>query len=220
MVKIAPSLLACDFARLEEEIRDMERCGADILHLDVMDGHFVPNITFGPVIVKAIRKLTTLPLDTHLMITDPEKYAPPFIENGADAITFHIEVMENPVPLLEKIRKWGERAGLSLNPETDTKTMEGTLPFVDLVLVMSVHPGFGGQQFIPTSHDKIHYLQREKKSKHLNFEISVDGGVTIEKAPALIESGTDILVAGTTIFESPDRKKTIQLLRGNAMQYA
>jgi ribulose-phosphate 3-epimerase len=215
MVKIAPSILACDFAHLGEEIQDVEHCGADLLHLDVMDGHYVPNITFGPVIVRAMRTLTSLPLDTHLMITDPEKYAPRFIESGASAITFHIEIAEDPLPLLEKIRQWGARAGLSLNPETDIKTMDSALPFVDLVLVMSVHPGFGGQQFISASHDKIRYLANAKKSRGLNFDISVDGGVTTDNAPALIESGTEILVAGTTIFKSPDRKKTIGLLRGN-----
>lgn len=220
MVKIAPSLLACDFAHLEEEIRDVEHCGADLLHLDVMDGHYVPNITFGPVIVKAIRSLTSLPLDTHLMITDPEKYAPRFIESGANAITFHIEIVKDPVPLLNKIRERGARAGLSLNPETDVKSLDGVLEFVDLVLVMSVHPGFGGQQFIPSSHDKIQYLAHKKATEHLDFEISVDGGVTTENGPALVESGTDILVAGTTIFKSDDRKKTIEILRGNAMRYA
>lgn len=220
MVKIAPSLLACDFAHLEAEIRDVENCDVDLLHLDVMDGHYVPNITIGPVIVKAIRQLTKLPLDTHLMITDPEKYAPRFIENGADVITFHIEITEDPIPLLKKIKEWGARAGLSLDPETDIKKMDSALAFVDLVLVMSVYPGFGGQQFIPASHEKIHYLKNAKKSKDLDFEISVDGGVTTENAPALIESGAEILVAGTTIFKSPDRKKTVQLLRGNAMQYA
>lgn len=220
MVKIAPSLLACDFARLEEEIRDVEQCGADLLHLDIMDGHFVPNITFGPVIVKAIRSLTALPLDTHLMITDPERFAPRFIDQGATAITFHIEITDEPGPLLEKIKKWGADTGLSVNPETDIRTIEPALELVDLVLVMSVHPGFGGQQFIPASHEKIRYLKRIKKERNLDFEISVDGGVTTENAPSLIESGTDILIAGTTVFKSQDRKKTIRILRGNTMQHA
>jgi ribulose-phosphate 3-epimerase len=220
MVKVAPSLLACDFAHLEEEIRDVEQCGADLLHLDIMDGHYVPNITFGPVIVKAIRSLTTLPLDAHLMITDPEKYAPRFIESGADAITFHIEIMKDPVPLIEKVKDSGARAGLSLNPETDIRTLDGVLHLIDLVLIMSVHPGFGGQQFIPSSHDKVKYLKETKESRGLAFEISVDGGVTTDIAPSLIESGVDILVAGTTIFNSPDRKRTIRLLQGNATQHA
>jgi ribulose-phosphate 3-epimerase len=220
MVKIAPSLLACDFAHLEEEIEDVEHGGADLLHLDIMDGHYVPNITFGPVIVKAIRALTDMPLDTHLMITDPEKYAPRFIESGSDGITFHIEIMEDPVPFIKKIRQWGARPGISLNPETDVTVLESVLPLVDLVLVMSVHPGFGGQEFISESYEKIRFLSRAKKTRGLNFEISVDGGVTTDNAPRLIESGADRLVAGTTIFSSSDRRKTIALLRGNAVQYA
>lgn len=218
MVKVAPSLLACDFSHLEEEIRDVENCGADLLHLDVMDGHYVPNITFGPVIVKAISKLTKLPLDTHLMITDPEKFAPRFIESGSHAITFHIETTEDPLPLIKKIGQWGARPGLSLNPETDIELLKSSLPFVDLVLVMSVHPGFGGQEFISKSHEKIRYLAHVKKSQDLDFEISVDGGITTDNAPALIESGAELLVAGTTIFSSSDRRKTIELLRGNAIQ--
>jgi ribulose-phosphate 3-epimerase len=219
MIKVAPSLLACDFAHLEEEIRDVEDCGADLLHLDVMDGHFVPNITFGPVIVKAIRSLTNLPLDTHLMITDPEQYASRFIESGASSITFHIEIMEDPLPLLKKIKEWGARAGLSLNPETDVRILESTLEFVDLILVMSVHPGFGGQEFMPSSYEKVSYLANAKRSRNLDFEISVDGGITTENAQPLVEKGADILVAGTTIFKSSDRKRTIERLRG-AMQTA
>ncbi len=220
MIKIAPSLLACDFAHLEEEIKDVEHGGADLLHLDIMDGHYVPNITFGPVIVKAIRALTAMSLDTHLMITDPEKYAPRFIESGADAITFHIEIMKDPVPLIKKIRNWGARPGLSLNPETNVEVLKSVLPLVDLVLVMSVHPGFGGQQFIRESYEKVRFLAREKRARGLSFEISVDGGVTTDNAPLLIESGADRLVAGTTIFSSSDRRKTIGLLRGKAAQHA
>ncbi|TES90599.1 MAG: ribulose-phosphate 3-epimerase [Candidatus Cloacimonadota bacterium] len=214
MIKIAPSLLACDFSRLEEEIRDVEKGGADLLHLDVMDGHYVPNITFGPVIVRAIRKLTKLPLDVHLMITDPEKYTPQFIESGADKITFHIEVKKNPIPLIKKIKLLGSKAGLSLNPETPIESLDGFLNLVDSILVMSVNPGFGGQHFIETSCEKIKHYKEMKEEKSLNFDIEVDGGVTLENAQKLIQSGVNTLIAGTTIFHTKDRKKTIQLLKG------
>ncbi|MCK4584750.1 ribulose-phosphate 3-epimerase [candidate division WOR-3 bacterium] len=215
MIKIAPSLLACDFSKLEEEIRDVENGGADLLHLDVMDGHYVPNITFGPVIVKAIRKLTKLPLDVHLMITDPEKYTPAFIESGADTILFHIEVKEKPIPLIREINSRGSTVGLSLNPETPVELLDSFLNLVDSILVMSVNPGFGGQRFIQTSHMKIKHLKKVKEERNLNFEISVDGGVDLDNAPKLIESGVDILIAGTTIFQSKNRGKTIQSLKGN-----
>lgn len=215
MIKIAPSLLACDFSKLEEEIRDVENGGADLLHLDVMDGHYVPNITFGPVIVKAIRKLTKLPLDVHLMITDPEKYTPAFIESGADTILFHIEVKEKPIPLIREINSRGSTVGLSLNPETPVELLDSFLNLVDSILVMSVNPGFGGQRFIQTSHMKIKHLKKVKEERNLNFEISVDGGVDLDNAQKLIESGVDILIAGTTIFQSKNRGKTIQSLKGN-----
>ncbi len=215
MIKIAPSLLACDFSKLEEEIRDVEEGGADLLHLDVMDGHYVPNITFGPVIVKAIRKLTKLPLDVHLMITDPEKYTPAFIESGADAIQFHIEVKEEPISLIRKINSRGSTVGLSLNPETPVEMLDSFLNLVDSILVMSVNPGFGGQHFIQTSHMKIKHLKKVKDERNLNFEIAVDGGVDLDNAQKLIESGVDVLIAGTTIFQSKNRKKTIQSLKGN-----
>jgi len=215
MIKIAPSLLACDFSKLEEEIRDVEEGGADLLHLDVMDGHYVPNITFGPVIVKAIRKLTKLPLDVHLMITDPEKYTPAFIESGADAIQFHIEVKEEPISLIRKINSRGRTVGLSLNPETPVEMLDSFLNLVDSILVMSVNPGFGGQHFIQTSHMKIKHLKKVKDERNLNFEIAVDGGVDLDNAQKLIESGVDVLIAGTTIFQSKNRGKTIQSLKGN-----
>ena len=215
MIKIAPSLLACDFSKLEEEIRDVENGGADLLHLDVMDGHYVPNITFGPVIVKAIRKLTKLPLDVHLMITDPEKYTPAFIESGADTILFHIEVKEKPIPLIREINSRGSTVGLSLNPETPVELLDSFLNLVDSILVMSVNPGFGGQHFIQTSHMKIKHLKKVREERNLNFEISVDGGVDLDNAQKLIESGVDVLIAGTTIFQSKNRGKTIQSLKGN-----
>lgn len=213
MIKIAPSILACDFSKLEKEIQDVERAGADLLHLDVMDGHFVPNITFGPVIIRGIKKLTRLSLDAHLMISDPEEYTSVFIESGCDAITFHIEVKENPLKLIETIKSKGCKAGLSLNPETPIEAIKDFLSYVDLILVMSVHPGFGGQSFIPSTYQKIESLKTIRERKNLLFEIAVDGGVSTENAEKLIKSGTDILIAGTTIFRSQDRKKTIALLK-------
>jgi ribulose-phosphate 3-epimerase len=213
MIKIAASLLACDFSKLEDEIKDVEDAGANLLHLDVMDGHFVPNITFGPVIVKAIRKLTSLPLDVHLMITDPEKFAPAFIESGADIIVFHIEAKRNPIPLIKKIKSLGSKAGLSINPETSIKTLDSFLNRVDSILVMSVNPGFGGQSFVQSSHEKIKHLKSIKNNRKLNFEIAVDGGVNLDNTQKLVESGVDILIAGTTIFHSENRKKTIQSLK-------
>jgi len=213
MIKIAPSLLSCDFSKLDEEIKDVEEGLADLLHLDVMDGHFVPNITFGPVIVKAIRKLTKLPLDVHLMITEPDKYARDFIENGADNITFHIEVKKNFLELIGKIKSLGCRAGISLNPETPIERLDAFLDKIDVVLVMSVNPGFGGQNFIEQSYQKIGYLKKLKQKRNLNFEIAVDGGVNISNAPKLIEAGVDILIAGTTIFNAKNRKNTINSLR-------
>jgi len=215
MIKVAPSLLACDFAKLEEEIRDIERAKADLLHLDIMDGHYVPNISFGPVIVKAIHTLTTLSLDVHLMITNPDIYAPRFIESGADTLTFHIEVKNNPMSLIKKIKSLGCKAGISLNPDTPIEALDDFLHCVDAVLVMSVNPGFGGQQFMNSSLGKIKYLKRIKEERTLKYTIAVDGGINTENAPELIASGVETLIAGTTIFRSKNRVLTIQRLRGN-----
>ena len=219
MIKIAPSLLACDFSRLPEEIRDVTDGGADLFHLDIMDGHFVPNITFGPIIVKAIRKLTDLPLDAHLMISKPSKYADDFINSGADKVTFHIEVEPEPKQLIEKIRVQGCKVGLSLNPETQIEKIVPFLELVDSVLVMSVNPGFGGQSFIEESYGKITYLKRVRAEKGLLFQIEVDGGVNLENASRLIASGVDVLVAGTAIFHSRNRKETIQSFKEKSKSY-
>jgi len=213
MIKIAPSILACDFTKLEHEIQDVERGGADLLHLDIMDGHFVPNITFGPIIVKAIRKLTELPLDAHLMISDPEKYVGRFIESGANKVTFHIEVEENPTELASRIRNHGCKVGISLNPETPIGKLESFLTLFDSVLVMSVHPGFGGQQFKPDSYEKILALKKIKKDGNLHFDIEVDGGVNLENSNQLIKCGVNTLIAGTTIFHSKNREIVINSLR-------
>lgn len=213
MIKIAPSLLSCDFSKLKQEIREVEDGGADLLHLDVMDGHFVPNITFGPVVVQGIRKLTDLPLDAHLMISDPSKYSQEFIKSGVDEITFHIEVEKDPVPLLKKIKKQGVKGSLSINPETPIEKVTKYLEIVDSILVMTVHPGFGGQKLISESLKKIEKLSKIKEKLKLNFEISVDGGINTHNAPEVIRSGANILVAGSAIFKSKNRKETINLLR-------
>ena len=213
MIKIAPSILSCDFSKLEQEIRDVERGGADLLHLDIMDGHFVPNITFGPIIVKAIRKLTELPLDAHLMISEPEKYIGRFIESGANKITFHIEVEENPTELAGKIRNLDCNVGISLNPETPVSKLETFLTLFDSVLIMSVHPGFGGQQFRQETYEKILSLKKIKKDRNLHFDIEVDGGVNLENSSQLIECGVNTLIAGTTIFHSKNREIAINSLR-------
>jgi ribulose-phosphate 3-epimerase len=213
MIKIAPSLLSCDFSKLKQEIREVEDGGADLLHLDIMDGHFVPNITFGPVVVKGIRKLTNLPLDAHLMISEPSKYSQEFIKSGVDEITFHIEIETDPVPLINKIKKQGVKASLSINPETSIERIENFLKIVDTILVMTVHPGFGGQKLLPDSYKKLEQLSKIRQSRNLNFEIAVDGGINTQNAGRVINSGADILVAGSAIFKSKNRKKTIHLLR-------
>ena len=207
--KIAPSILGADFSRLGEEIARVKEAGADLIHVDVMDGHFVPNLTIGPVVVKGLRRATDMFLDCHLMITDPARYAEPFHKAGADAITFHIEVVPEPIELIERIRAMGIQAGLSLNPPTP---LESVLPFVDKVdriLVMSVNPGFGGQEFIPEAIERIARLRRANDS----LDISVDGGINSITGPKVVEAGANVLVAGTYIFGSADARQAIESLR-------
>ena len=216
--KIAPSLLAADYSKLREEIRDVEYIGVDLLHIDVMDGHFVPNITVGPDMVKDIRKSTELPLDVHLMITHPQEYISRFESAGADIITFHIEVFikENKVDItsLQKIfrEKHRARLGMVLNPPTDMKYFQPVLEAIplDFILVMSVNPGFGGQEFIPDVLNKVRYLRTELQFKG---DIEIDGGINHDTARSAIEAGCNILVAGSYIFKSSDRKKAVELLR-------
>lgn len=207
---IAPSLLAADFANLQREVRRMEEAGAKVFHVDVMDGHFVPNISVGVPVVASLRKITDRPLDVHLMITDPEKYAPAFIRAGADSVLFHIEAVPEPTELLRKIRQLGAAPGLVLNPETP---VEALLPFVgdcDLVLTMSVHPGFGGQAFIPGVLEKVRVLKKAVRSDTL---LSIDGGIDPETIAEAAAAGVDLFVVGTSAFGAPDYAQRLDLLR-------
>jgi len=211
--KIAPSILAADFSRLGAELRAVEDAGADVIHVDVMDGHFVPNITIGPFIVNAIRKLTSLPLDTHLMIEHPEKYIEAFAEAGSNWITIHAEVCSHFKQAIRKIRDLGLRPGLVLNPSTSIKVLFPVLDEIDLVLLMSVHPGFGGQAFIPSVLRKIERLKRIADRNGYPLEIEVDGGIKVDNIGEVARAGADIFVLGTGIFKTKNYKTTICRLR-------
>ena len=207
-IMIAPSLLSADFSRLAEEIRDVEKAGCDALHIDVMDGHFVPNLTIGPLVVSAIRKVTKLPLDVHLMIDVPSRYVGEFRKAGADWITIHIEAENDVLKTLQEIKKLGAKAGISLRPKTPVETILPYLSELDLALVMSVEPGFGGQSFMPDMMAKVKVL----RSKFQGL-ISVDGGIGAGNAFQALEAGADILVAGSAVFGKADRLKAIQEFR-------
>ncbi|MBU4273246.1 MAG: ribulose-phosphate 3-epimerase [Planctomycetes bacterium] len=204
---IAPSLLACDFAELREEIRRVEAGGARVLHLDIMDGHFVPNLSIGIPVVEAVRRSTDLPLDVHLMISEPGRYIRRFREAGADLLTIHVEAAGDPRPLLEEIRSLGAGAGISLNPPTPVDSLEGCLDLCDLVLVMSVMPGFGGQEFDPAAPDK---LRRLRELAGPDVLLSVDGGVSRDTAGTCVEAGADILVTGSALFSENDYGRFIK----------
>ena len=203
---IAPSILAADFSRLAEEIRAVEKAGADWIHCDIMDGHFVDNISFGPALVKTVRGLTSLPLDVHLMIEHPDHYAPRFIEAGANSITVHVEpeAKHDVAKTLRAIRDAGCRAGLSLNPATPFEAVQTHLPHIDLLLVMTVHPGFGGQSFRAEMMEKVKSARAWKESNESSLDIEVDGGINSETAALSIQNGANVLVAGTSIFHAPD----------------
>ena len=211
--RIAPSVLSADFSRLAEQIRAVERGGADCLHLDVMDGHFVPNLTFGPMIVEAIRRLTELPLHTHLMIEEPHRYLEQFVQAGSDSVTVHVELYDDPVPVLSRIRDLGVRAGLTLNPDTPFERVEPVLSAVDLLLVMSVNPGFGGQRFRPEVLGKVTRAVDVRAREGLSFDIHIDGGIDETTAPAAARAGVDVLVAGSAVFTAPDPGAMVATLR-------
>ncbi|WP_027414542.1 ribulose-phosphate 3-epimerase [Aneurinibacillus terranovensis] len=215
MVKIAPSILSADFARLGDEIKEVERAGADWIHVDVMDGHFVPNITIGPLIVSAIRPHTTLPLDVHLMIENPDVYIPEFAKSGADIITVHQEVCVHLHRTIYHIKEQGVRAAVSLNPSTPVSTLQHVLGDLDMVLLMSVNPGFGGQKFIPEVIKKCEQLKNMLRDKGLDekVEIEIDGGINAETAGLITQAGATCLVAGSAVFGQPDRAQAIMNIR-------
>jgi ribulose-phosphate 3-epimerase len=215
MVKIAPSILSADFSKLGEEIKDVERGGADYIHVDVMDGHFVPNITIGPLIVDAIRPVTKLPLDVHLMIENPDNYIEAFANAGADYITVHAEACKHLHRTIHFIKSFGVKAGVVLNPATPVNMIEHVIDDIDMVLLMSVNPGFGGQKFIPGVLPKIKAVKEMADAKGLNIEIEVDGGVNEETAQLCIEAGANVLVAGSAIYNQKDRAAAIAALKGS-----
>ena len=212
-IQIAPSILSADFGRLAEEVRSVEMAGADVIHVDVMDGHFVPNITIGPMVVKALRSVTKLPLDVHLMIEFPDRYIEAFAQAGASWLTVHVEACTHIHRTINAIKVLGVKAGVVLNPATSPSTLEYILADLDLVLVMSVNPGFGGQHFIPSSLDKIRHLRKLLASLDHYVPIEVDGGVNSQTIEAVVSAGADICVAGSAIFGARDYAATIEKLK-------
>lgn len=214
MIKIAPSILSADFSRLGAEIKDVEQGGADWIHVDVMDGHFVPNITIGPLIVEAIRPVTKLPLDVHLMIENPERYIDAFAKAGADYITVHVEACKHLHRTIYQIKEAGVKAGVVLNPSTPVEMIQHIIEDIDMVLLMSVNPGFGGQKFIPSVLTKIKKVKEMAVAKGADIEIEIDGGVNEQTAKLCVEAGATVLVAGSAVFNEENRREAIQKLRG------
>jgi ribulose-phosphate 3-epimerase len=214
-IQISPSILSADFSQLGNEIKRLEEGGADMIHVDVMDGHFVPNLTVGPPVIKALRKQCSIKFDVHLMISPVHKYIEAYADAGADIITIHPEATENLEESISKIKSLGKKVGISLNPESKLDLITNYLEKIDLVLIMSVNPGFGGQKFMPEVLDKVKQLKEIKSKMNMNFDIEIDGGINFDNCRSAIEAGANILVSGTTIFKSNngDIKKNINLLR-------
>ena len=212
-LKIAPSILSADFSRLKEEIQAVEAAGADWLHVDVMDGHFVPNITIGPVVVEWVRKVTKIPIDVHLMITDPDKYAPEFIKAGADWISVHPDTCPNPNATLNKIRDLGAKSSIAVNPDVSLKKVEGCFSDIDMVLMMTVFPGFGGQAFIPDVLPKIEEVRKRIDQSRLAILVEVDGGIKTDNIDRVCRAGAEVIVSGSGIFKTPNYADTIRRMR-------
>ncbi len=217
-IYIAPSILSADLLKLEEQVRTVEENGADFIHVDVMDGHFVPNITFGPNIVKALRKITELPLDVHLMIENPDKYIPDFIKAGANIITVHAEVCAHLNKTLNAIKSTGAKAGVSINPATPLNSIEEVTGLIDLLLIMSVNPGFGGQKFIPSSINKIERARKLLDEAGSGAFLEVDGGISEKNAADVVRAGANVLVAGSAIFSSDDIAASVRDIRKSAQK--
>jgi ribulose-phosphate 3-epimerase len=213
VVKIAPSILSADYARLAEEIARVEEAGADLIHVDVMDGHFVPNLTIGPPVIKALRAVTRLPLDVHVMVQNPDALLPALIDAGSDTLSVHVEACQHLHRTVQTIKDAGVRASVGLNPATPVIMLEEILPELDMALLMSVNPGFGGQAFIPSTLAKVRALKQQLAARNLHLPIEIDGGVDASNARAICDSGADILVAGTAVFGQQDYTKAIRALR-------
>jgi ribulose-phosphate 3-epimerase len=212
-LKIAPSILSADFSRLKDEIQAVEAAGADWLHVDVMDGHFVPNITIGPVVVEWVRKVTKIPIDVHLMITDPDKYAPEFIKAGADWISVHPDTCPNPNATLNKIRDLGAKSSIAVNPDVSLKKVEGCFSDIDMVLMMTVFPGFGGQAFIPDVLSKIEEVRKRIDQSRSAILVEVDGGIKTDNIDRVCRAGAEVIVSGSGIFKTPNYAHTIRRMR-------
>jgi ribulose-phosphate 3-epimerase len=218
MVQIVPSILSADFARLADQIECVERGGATMLHIDIMDGHFVPNLTVGPPVVESIRKVTRSRLDVHLMIDDPDRYAPVFIQAGADQVSVHQEACVHLDRTVRMIQGEGALAGVVLNPATPVVMLDEILDVADYVLIMSVNPGFGGQHFIPRALEKVRELDRIRRERHLQLSIEIDGGITLENLPDAVRAGCDWIVTGSSVFHTPDPESTVREMRQVAQE--
>ncbi len=213
MKKLAPSILSADFSRLGDEIKAVEEAGADYIHIDVMDGHFVPNITIGPLVVEAIKNVTKLPLDVHLMISNPDKYIKDFIKAGSSILSVHAETCPHLQRTINHIRELGIKPAVVLNPSTSLSTLEYILEEVDMVLLMTVNPGFGGQKFISSMIPKIKKLRKLIDEKHLSVELEVDGGINLDNISKVVKAGADVIVAGSAVFKSKDCKETVMQMK-------